>query len=176
MPTPDDTAFLQYTSGSTSDPKGVELSHGNLIANVKAIARALYRPGQQQSTVSWLPLYHDMGLIGTLFVSLAGQVPLVLIPPLSFLKDPSCWLRAISDHRATVTVAPNFAFGYCAKSIEPEDLEGVSLDSLDCILNGAEPIDMGCRRALSGGLFRLLACRRDIVAAGLRFGPRVPWQ
>jgi acyl-CoA synthetase (AMP-forming)/AMP-acid ligase II len=138
----EDPALLQYTSGSTSQPKGVLLSHGNLVANARAIQVALAGT-PADVTVTWLPLYHDMGLIGGLLTSLHAGCPVVAMSPQSFVKDPSTWLRAMSDHRGTITVAPNFAFAYCAKNIAPEDLDGVRLDALRVIINGAEPIDLG---------------------------------
>lgn len=138
-PDSEETAFLQYTSGSTSRPKGVMLTHQNILANLKSIKSKLHRPGTV--TVSWLPLYHDMGLIGSLLTSLYSQSPVVLMPPKAFIKDPTRWLRAVSDYRATITVAPNFAFRYCVRAIDLEDLPGVRLDSLRIALNGAEPVD-----------------------------------
>ena len=137
--TADDLALLQYTSGSTNSPKGVALANGNLIANVDAIYRSLYHP--DAVTVSWLPLYHDMGLIGSLLTSLYAKVPLVLLTPLSFLRNPVLWLRALSENRGTITVAPNFAFGYCLKRIKDKDLVGLDLSPLNIMLNGAEPVD-----------------------------------
>jgi acyl-CoA synthetase (AMP-forming)/AMP-acid ligase II len=139
-PAPHETALLQYTSGSTSRPKGVVLSHRNIIANAEAVAQNFVTP--ETVCVSWLPLYHDMGLIGTFLMSLYCRTPVVLMPPPLFIKDPASWLRAISDFRATATVAPNFAFGYAARAAAPEALEGVRLDSLAVALNGAEPVDL----------------------------------
>jgi acyl-CoA synthetase (AMP-forming)/AMP-acid ligase II len=142
---PHETALLQYTSGSTSDPKGVELTHANILANVRAMASALEQP--QGRGVSWLPLYHDMGLIGSLFLGLYTRRPVAYLPPQAFIKDPACWLRTISAVRATHTVAPNFAFGYCASRVDLDALAGVSLASLELVLNGAEPIDPASLRA-----------------------------
>jgi acyl-CoA synthetase (AMP-forming)/AMP-acid ligase II len=137
---PSETALLQYTSGSTSRPKGVVLTHRNIISNAEAVAATFVTP--ETVCVSWLPLYHDMGLIGTFLMSLYCRTPVVLMPPQSFIKDPASWLRAISDFRATATVAPNFAFGYAARAVAPEALEGVRLDGLEVALNGAEPVDL----------------------------------
>jgi acyl-CoA synthetase (AMP-forming)/AMP-acid ligase II len=136
---PDGLALLQYTSGSTSRPKGVELSHRSILANVAAIVERIDHPGAVG--LSWLPLHHDMGLIGSLLSPLAGRMPLFLMPPRAFLLSPLRWLSAISEHRVTMTVAPNFAFAYCLENIDPADLEGVRLDSLRIALNGAEPVD-----------------------------------
>ncbi|HEV7670980.1 MAG TPA: fatty acyl-AMP ligase [Thermoanaerobaculia bacterium] len=136
---PDGLALLQYTSGSTSRPKGVELSHRSILANVAAIVERIDHPDAVGLT--WLPLHHDMGLIGGLLSPLAGRMTLYLMPPRAFLLSPLRWLSAISEHRVTMTVAPNFAFAYCLENIDPADLEGVRLDSLRIALNGAEPVD-----------------------------------
>ena len=135
-----DAALLQYTSGSTSRPKGVELSHRNILANAAAIARAIVRV--DTVCVSWLPLYHDMGLIGTFLTAIYCRTPTIFMPPQAFIKSPALWLRCISDYRATATVAPNFAFIYSVKNVQIDDVPDVSLDSLQTALNGAEPIDL----------------------------------
>jgi acyl-CoA synthetase (AMP-forming)/AMP-acid ligase II len=135
-----DTALLQYTSGSSSMPKGVVLSHDNILANAAAIARVSVEP--DTICVSWLPLYHDMGLIGTFLSALYCRTPVVFMPPQAFIKDPASWLRRISEFRATYAVAPNFAFAYSVRNIALEDLSGVRLDSLKTVLNGAEPVDV----------------------------------
>ena len=132
-------ALLQYTSGSTGNPKGVVLSHANLLANVRAMAQAL-TVDSSDVFVSWLPLYHDMGLIGAWLGSLYCAMPLVLMSPLSFLARPEAWLHAISRHRATLTAAPNFAFELCVARIDEAGLEGLDLSSLRAVLNGAEPV------------------------------------
>lgn len=135
-----DTALLQYTSGSTSRPKGVELSHRNILANAAAIAKAIVRV--DTVSVSWLPLYHDMGLIGTFLTAIYSRTPTVFMPPQAFIKCPALWLRCISDYRATATVAPNFAFVYSVKNVQLDEVVDVSLDSLQTVLNGAEPVDL----------------------------------
>ena len=136
---PDDLTLVQFSSGTTVDPKPVALTHANVLSNVAAIDS--YIPeGEGQSGVSWLPLYHDMGLIGCLLLALYHPGPLALLPPEAFLARPALWLRAISRHRATVTVAPNFAFGLCLKRVRDEDLRGCDLSSLRLVLDGAEPI------------------------------------
>ena len=137
-PRPSDTALLQYTSGSTSQPKGVELSHRALLANIRAIVDQVIPP--QTVGLSWLPLHHDMGLIGCLLTNLAGRVPLVLMPPSAFVKNPAIWLRGISEFKATISVAPNFAYQHCLDQLDVEGLAGVRLDSLQVMLNGAEPV------------------------------------
>ena len=135
----DDIAFLQYTSGSTGDPKGVVLSHANLLANVRAMGAAC-EASSDDVFISWLPLYHDMGLIGAWFCPLYFGMPLVLMSPLAFLSRPVRWLRAISDHRGTISPAPNFAYELCARKIADADLQGIDLSSWRLALNGAEPV------------------------------------
>ena len=134
------TGLLQYTSGSTSAPKGVVLAHANLLANVRAIGAAVEaRP--DDVTVSWLPLYHDMGLIGAWLGSLYHGLPLVLMSPLAFIGRPLRWLEAIHRHRGTLTAAPNFAYDLCVRRIRDADLEGLDLSSLRGLYNGAEAIN-----------------------------------
>ena len=135
----DDPALIQYTSGSTGNPKGVLLSHANLLANIRSLGRAL---GVQPDDVcvSWLPLYHDMGLIGMWLGSLYHGVPVVILPPLAFLARPDRWLRAISAHRATISAAPNFAFDLCVKRVAAADLAGLDLSSWRLAMNGSEAV------------------------------------
>jgi 1-acyl-sn-glycerol-3-phosphate acyltransferase len=135
----DDLALLQYTSGSTGSPKGVMLTHADLLANIRAMA-AVTGADATDVFVSWLPLYHDMGLIGAWLGSLCVGFPLVLMSPTSFLARPARWLRAISDHRATLSGAPNFGFELCARRARDEELAGVELSSLRMVCNGAEPV------------------------------------
>jgi 1-acyl-sn-glycerol-3-phosphate acyltransferase len=134
-----DLAFLQYTSGSTGNPKGVMLTHANLLANVRAMGRAA-RVDSTDVFVSWLPLYHDMGLIGAWFGSLYYAFLLVLMSPLSFLAHPERWLWAVYRHRGTLSAAPNFAYELCQRRIPEERLEGLDLSSWRFSVNGAEPV------------------------------------
>jgi 1-acyl-sn-glycerol-3-phosphate acyltransferase len=135
----DDIAFLQFTSGSTGNPKGVVLTHANLLANLRAIGKgADIRP--DDVAVSWLPLYHDMGLIGCWMGTLYFGLPLVLMSPLTFLARPWSWLRAIHRHRATLSAAPNFAYELCVSKIPDGKIEGLDLSSWRMALNGAEPV------------------------------------
>ena len=132
-------ALIQYTSGSTGDPKGVVLSHANLLANIRAMGEAL-EASSADVFVSWLPLYHDMGLIGAWLACLYYAAPTVIMPPLAFLADPARWPWAIHRHRATLSAAPNFAFELCLKNVRDEDIEGLDLSSLRMVVNGAEPV------------------------------------
>ncbi len=134
-----DTALIQYTSGSTGQPKGVVLTHANLLANIRAMGQVL-KVGPNDVFVSWLPLYHDMGLIGAWLGSLYHGMSLVLMPPQAFLGRPSRWLRAISEHRATLTGAPNFAYQILATRVPDDDLHGLDLSCLRAAINGAEPV------------------------------------
>lgn len=136
---PGDIAFIQYTSGSTGQPKGVVLSHANLLANVRAMGRAL-QAGSNDVFVSWLPLYHDMGLIGAWFGSLYNGVELVIMSPLKFVARPERWLHAIHRFGGTITASPNFGFEYCVRRISDAKLEGLDLSSLRAVCNGAEPV------------------------------------
>lgn len=138
---PSDLAFLQYTSGSTKNPRGVMVSHGNILQNLEMIRQGFQlSPHGGQVGVCWLPAYHDMGLIGGILESLYIGGTTVLMSPLAFLQRPSRWLRAISDHRAVVSGGPNFAFELCMRKIKPEELEGVDLSSWEVAFSGAEPI------------------------------------
>jgi 1-acyl-sn-glycerol-3-phosphate acyltransferase len=134
-----DTAMLQYTSGSTGDPKGVVLSHDNLLANIRAMGSAAGVTSSDRF-VSWLPLYHDMGLIGAWLATMYYAVPLVLMPPTSFLARPARWLQTIHRYRATISAGPNFAYEIAASKIRDEDLTGVDLSSWRLAFNGAEPV------------------------------------
>jgi 1-acyl-sn-glycerol-3-phosphate acyltransferase len=134
-----DVAFLQFTSGSTGSPKGVILTHANLLANLRSIGKAV-EIGPDDVVVSWLPLYHDMGLIGSWMGGLYFGLPLILMSPLSFLARPSRWLWAIHRHRATLSPAPNFAYELCVAKVADEEIEGLDLSSWRYALNGAEPV------------------------------------
>ncbi len=132
-------ALLQYTSGSTGNPKGVMLTHANLLANIRAMGAALH-VNQDDVFVSWLPLYHDMGLIGAWLGSLYHGMPLVLMPPLAFIARPQRWLWAIHRHGGTLSAAPNFAYELCTHKIADDALAGLDLSSLRFTCNGAEPV------------------------------------
>jgi 1-acyl-sn-glycerol-3-phosphate acyltransferase len=136
----DEIAFLQYTSGSTGEPKGVMLTHANLLTNIRDILAAVeFSP--DDVGVSWLPLYHDMGLIGAWFTLLYFGVPVAILSPLAFLSRPERWLWAIHHHRGTVGAAPNFAYELCVRKIADRDIEGLDLSTWRAALNGAEPVN-----------------------------------
>lgn len=137
---PHDPALIQYTSGSTSDPKGVLLSHHNLLSNIRAFGSAI-NLSQTDVGVSWLPLYHDMGLIGAWLGSLYHAFPLTVLSPISFINRPERWLWAIHYHRGTVSAGPNFAYELCVRKIEDSAIQGLDLSSWRLALNGAEAVD-----------------------------------
>jgi len=138
VPIPGDLACIQFSSGTTGDPKPVALSHYNMIANAEAIMSTFPGDPRQHSGVSWLPLYHDMGLIGALVVALITPGTLTLLPPERFIARPRLWLEALSESGATISVAPNFAYGLCADRIN--DLSGLDLSRWMVALCGAEPV------------------------------------
>jgi len=135
-----DIALLQYTSGSTGDPKGVTLTHANLLANMRAIGEAV-QLGPDDVGISWLPLYHDMGLIGAWLTLLHFGVPLAVMSPLAFLTRPERWLQAFHKHRGTIAAAPNFAYELCVRKVADKDIQGVDLSCWRAALNGAEPVN-----------------------------------
>ena len=138
---PHDTAFLQFTSGSTSQPRGVRVTHANLIANLQAISEHGLRATPDDYCVSWLPLNHDMGLIGKVLVPLyAGMRGVLLMPTALFLKRPLAWLQAISRHRATITFAPSFAYNLCVARAAARPMADLDLSTLRIAGCGAEPV------------------------------------
>ncbi len=140
--TPEAIAFLQYTSGSTAAPKGVMVSHGNLLHNLAAIYRCFeFHPNS--AVISWLPMYHDMGLIGGVLQPLYAGIPVTLMSPLLFLQRPLRWLQAISRYRIPVSGGPNFAYDLCVRRITPEQRQDLDLSCWELAFNGAEPIYHG---------------------------------
>jgi 1-acyl-sn-glycerol-3-phosphate acyltransferase len=155
-------ALLQFTSGSTGRPKGVVLTHANLLANLRALGQAM-AIGPQDVVVSWLPLYHDMGLIGAWMASLYFGMPLVLMSPLGFLARPARWLQLLSRHRGTLSAAPNFAYELCARKVADDELAGVDLSAWRFALNGAEPVSPEAIRRFTGR-FRRHGFRPEAMA------------
>jgi 1-acyl-sn-glycerol-3-phosphate acyltransferase len=137
-----DLALLQYTSGSTGDPKGVMLTHANLLADIRAMGEAI-RVTTADVFVSWLPLYHDMGLVGTWLSSLYFGLPVAVMAPTSFLARPARWLWAVHEQRGTLTAGPNFAFELCLRKIDDAELDGLDLSCVRILFNGAEPVHAG---------------------------------
>ena len=136
---PDDLAVLQYTSGSTGQPKGVMLTHANLVRNTELIMVA-FDTRQDAVGMSWLPTYHDMGLVGGILMPVFMGRPCVLMSPMTFLQQPIRWLRTISRYGATISGAPNFAYQLCVDKITDDELEGVDLSTWRTAFNGAEPV------------------------------------
>ena len=147
-PEPDALAFLQFTSGSTRQPKGVMVTHANIMANMEAI-RCAFRHDPDTPAVSWLPMFHDMGLVGCLMQPVYLGITSVLFSPLSFLQKPVRWLRAIAEHRATTSGAPNFAYELCVRSLKTEDVEALDLSSWSLAFCGAEPVRPDVLRAFA---------------------------
>jgi acyl-CoA synthetase (AMP-forming)/AMP-acid ligase II len=139
LTTPNDIALIQYTSGSTGAPKGVCLTHENLMSNCEALGRNM---GEDPDRVgfSWLPPYHDMGLMGTIFVSMHQGVPLVLMSPMHFVQAPLRWLKAISDYRVSIAVGPNFSLDMCSDALSDGEIEDLDLSTVERLYCGAEPI------------------------------------
>ncbi len=180
-----DIAFLQYTSGSTGNPKGVILSHANLLANIRAMGAAV-RVDDTDIVVSWLPLYHDMGLIGCWLSCLYHAIPLVLLSPLDFLGHPIRWLRAIHRYRATLSPAPNFAYEICLSRLSDAELSGLDLTSWRCAFNGAEAVSAdsierfvdrfasyGFRREALMPVYGMAECSVGLAFPPLERGPLV---
>src|ERR1700681_4308022 len=140
-PAPDDLAFIQFSSGSTSEPKGVMLTHGNLIANTQG-STAVDKFNDQDVTLSWMPLTHDMGLIGFYLMQFANRVHIHLMPTELFVRRPLLWLQVASKKRVTITCSPNFGYRHFLKVLGGRRLEGVDLSAIRLIYNGAEPISV----------------------------------
>lgn len=138
---PDDLALLQYTSGSTGTPKGVQLSHADLLVNIKAFCQSVGADPVEDRFVSWLPLYHDLGLIGACLGTFYMGIPLYLMSPLSFLARPARWLEEMTRRKATLTAGPNFAYQLCVQKVDDETFAKLDLSSWRVTVNGAEPID-----------------------------------
>jgi fatty-acyl-CoA synthase len=149
----DDLAFLQFTSGSTARPKGVIVTHGNLAANSRAfMIHGLQKDDSFDKGVSWLPLFHDMGLIGFVVGPLFTNIPCVFLPTATFVRTPRVWLDTIHKHRGTITYAPNFAYALVSKRLKEKDVAGLDLSCLRIAGCGAEPIQAKHLREFAGKL------------------------
>jgi 1-acyl-sn-glycerol-3-phosphate acyltransferase len=174
----DDLALIQYTSGSTGDPKGVVLTHRQLLANVRAMAEAA-QVTTDDVVVSWLPLYHDMGLIGVWHTPLVIGMPLVVMSPLAFLARPARWLEAISTYRGTISAAANFAFQLCTERVADSEVARLDLSSWRLAFNGSEPVGQAVlegfvRRFAPAGFRREAMCPAYGLAeagVGIAFSP-----
>ncbi|WP_051807291.1 fatty acyl-AMP ligase [Actinoplanes subtropicus] len=160
---PDDVAYLQYSSGSTRLPAGVEITHRNLTANVDQLVGTLTGGRPRITGVNWLPLFHDMGLLASVAVPLRAGTDAVLFDPVAFLMQPARWLRLLSGRADAYTAAPNFAYDYCLRRLEPADLDGLDLSGVFLWLNGAEPVraatlDRFAERLSGAGLDRRALC------------------
>ncbi len=143
---PDDIAFFQTTSSSTGDHKAVVISHGNIIANVRGI-KAAVNMSDQERMISWLPLFHDMGLVGAVLFSFCNRYPLYLMTPVQFVKRPALWLKGMSEHRCTIATAPNFGYDYCSRLVSERDTNSLDLHSVKHLFIGAEPIRVSTIKA-----------------------------
>jgi acyl-CoA synthetase (AMP-forming)/AMP-acid ligase II/aryl carrier-like protein len=149
-PAPDDLAFIQFSSGSTSEPKGVMLSHANLMANTQGATR-VGRYTDRDVTLSWMPLTHDMGLIGFYLIQFANRVHIHLMPTELFVRRPLLWLQVAAKKRVTITCSPNFGFRHFLKVLGDRRLDGLDLSAIRSIYNGAEPISVQlCNEFMSG--------------------------
>jgi acyl-CoA synthetase (AMP-forming)/AMP-acid ligase II len=179
----DDVAFLQYTSGSTGDPKGVVLTHRNLLWNIDSMARC-FGVTRDDRHVCWLPPYHDMGLIGGLLWPLSVGMHVTTLSPAAFLKRPRRWLEVLSQWPASVTAAPNFAYELCVRKVAPEDRAGLDLSGLRIAFNGAEPVHKGTlerfvaafgpcgfRREAFCPVYGLAECTLIVSGGGAGVGP-----
>jgi acyl-CoA synthetase (AMP-forming)/AMP-acid ligase II len=142
-PAAHEIAYLQYTSGSTRRPAGVMISHGNVVANARQALDAFDACAVGTTAVSWLPLFHDMGLVLGVAAPLVGGFPSVLMDPVAFLEQPDRWLRLLAGYHGTVSAAPNFAYDYCAERVRAEDVGGLRLDRVRGLINGSEPVRAG---------------------------------
>ncbi|MEU3784505.1 fatty acyl-AMP ligase [Streptomyces sp900129855] len=139
-PQSDDVAYLQYTSGSTRIPTGVEITHANVCANARQALEAYDLRRGRNCAVGWLPLYHDMGLVLAIALPIVGHMPSVLMDSLAFIQQPARWLRLLSLHPGAITAAPNFAYDYCVQRVTAEERAELSLGQVAAMVNGSEPI------------------------------------
>jgi acyl-CoA synthetase (AMP-forming)/AMP-acid ligase II len=143
---PEDCAYLQYTSGSTRTPSGVEITHANVIANVRQAMEAFDVQRDRNHVVSWLPLFHDMGLVLAVAIPVVGGVHSVIADPLAFVQQPARWLQLLSEHPGAITAAPNFAYDYCVRRVPDPLRAGLALGDVSVMINGSEPVRPGTLR------------------------------
>ena len=161
----DDTALLQLTSGSTAEPKAVRITHGNLHANITGMRIAAALDVERDSMISWLPLFHDMGMVGFLTVPMTTGLELVKVTPADFLTAPLLWAKLISDYRGTITAAPNFAYALLGRRLANAEDGAYDLSSLRIALNGAEPIDPAAVAAFTEAGARFGLAPTSVLAA-----------
>ena len=159
VPEPGDVAFYQTTSSSTGDHKAVAITHGNILSNVRGIRMAVGMDDDERM-ISWLPLFHDMGLVGTVLFCFCNHYPLYLMTPVQFVKRPLLWLKGMSEHRCTIATAPNFGYDYCARLVSDKDVAALDLRHVKHLFIGAEPIRVSTIDAFS----------RKLRPAGLEIG------
>ncbi|MFJ8825391.1 fatty acyl-AMP ligase [Streptomyces sp. NPDC102467] len=139
-PAPDDVAYLQYTSGSTRSPSGVMVTHANVVANARQAVTAFDIGRGRNTSVGWLPLFHDMGLVLSVAAPVYAGFPSVLLDPVAFLERPVRWLRLLGGYPGTISAAPNFAYDYCVTRADADETAGLRLDRVAALLNGSEPV------------------------------------
>lgn len=168
---PEDVAFLQFTSGSTMDPRGVMVTHSCLLSNARGTVAGLDLDGGRDIGVTWLPLYHDMGLVGFVITTICAGISVVFIPTLRFLRNPSVWMETIDRHRATISFGPNFAYALAARRITPDRMRAWDLSCVRVLGCGGEPVNPHVVQAFTR-LLREAGLREDAVrpAYGLAEG------
>jgi fatty-acyl-CoA synthase len=160
-----DTALLQLTSGSTAEPKAVRITHANLFANISGMAVAAALDTERDVMVSWLPLFHDMGMVGFLTIPMVTGLELVKVTPVDFMTGPLVWAELISRYGGTITAAPNFAYALLGRRLTGADDGAYDLSTLRIALNGAEPIDPAAVRAFTSAGARFKLSPRSVLAA-----------
>jgi len=139
QPRPEDIAFFQTTSSSTGDHKAVSISHSNILANIVGIKKSVDMSDDERMA-SWLPLFHDMGLVGAVLFSFCNNYTLFIMTPTQFVKRPALWLKTMHEHKCTVATAPNFGFDYCSRLVSEKDVAALDLRHVKHLFIGAEPI------------------------------------
>lgn len=136
----DDIAYLQYTSGSTRTPAGVMITHENVLRNVEQLMLAYGLRAARSRAVSWLPLFHDMGLVTGLLAPVVAGMPSVLMDPMAFVQRPARWLQLLAEHEGAYAAAPNFSFDHCVRRVRERDRAALRLSGVDVLINGSEPV------------------------------------